>query len=78
MPNRPFAEAVWERFGDSIEIRRLDREDASGITCRKANELLGYRPTRTWRDYLDDDGRLLPEARERLEGRGAIAPAPRR
>ena len=28
---------------------------------RQAERLLGYAPTRSWRDYLDDDGRLRPE-----------------
>ena len=29
--------------------------------------MLGYAPTRSWRDYLTEDGTLRPEARERLE-----------
>ena len=28
--------------------------------------MLGYAPTRSWRDYLAEDGTLLAEARERL------------
>lgn len=31
--------------------------DASGISCAEAERLLGYRPTRSWRDHLDDQGR---------------------
>ena len=45
----------------------LDREDASGTSSARAAERLGYAPTRSWRDYLTDDGTLRPEARERLE-----------
>src|SRR5215218_6117931 len=39
----------------------------SGLSIAKARRLLGYDPTRSWRDYLDDDGRLRPAVRERLE-----------
>jgi nucleoside-diphosphate-sugar epimerase len=55
---RPFAKLVREYYGDRIEVRKLDREDASGISSAKAMRLLGYAPKRSWRDYLDDDGRL--------------------
>jgi nucleoside-diphosphate-sugar epimerase len=34
--------------------------DASGISIAKARRLLGWNPTRSWRDYLDEDGRALP------------------
>ena len=33
----------------------------------KARRLLGYDPSRSWRDYLTPDGELLDAARERLE-----------
>ena len=40
-----------------IEIREpLPRPDASGLSIAKAQRLLGYAPTRSWRDYLDEDG----------------------
>ena len=65
--NRPLAELVRHHHGDEIELRELDREDASGISIRKARELLGYAPSRSWRDYLTDDGELRPEAAARLE-----------
>jgi nucleoside-diphosphate-sugar epimerase len=65
--NRPLAELVRHHHGDAIELRELDREDASGISIRKARELLGYDPSRSWRDYLTDDGELRPEAAQRLE-----------
>ena len=54
---RDFAAAVREHYGDRIELRALDRVDASGISSAKAQRMLGYRPTRSWRDHLDDDGR---------------------
>jgi nucleoside-diphosphate-sugar epimerase len=65
--NRPLAELVRHHHGDAIELRELDREDASGISIRKARELLGYDPQRSWRDYLTEDGELRPEAAQRLE-----------
>jgi UDP-glucose 4-epimerase len=52
------------------EIRPSDEPRPNGISIAKARRLLGYDPRRSWRDYLDDEGRLRPEARERLE-RGA-------
>jgi nucleoside-diphosphate-sugar epimerase len=54
---RDLAAAVREHYGDKIEIRRLARPDASSISCAKAERLLGYRPSRSWRDHLDEDGR---------------------
>lgn len=53
---RDFAEAVREHYGDRIELRDLARPDASGISCAKAQRLLGWRPTRGWRDHLSADG----------------------
>jgi nucleoside-diphosphate-sugar epimerase len=59
----PFAELLRRYYGDSIELREpLAREDASGVSCAKAERLLGYRPTRSWRDYLDENGRLRARA----------------
>ena len=64
---RDFAAAVREHYGDRIEVREpLDRVDAGGVSIAKARRLLGYAPTRSWRDYLDAEGRLRPEARARL------------
>ncbi|MDX6266106.1 MAG: UDP-glucose 4-epimerase [Frankiales bacterium] len=54
---RDLAAAVREHYGDKIEIRELARPDASSISCAKAERLLGYRPSRSWRDHLDEDGR---------------------
>jgi UDP-glucose 4-epimerase len=64
---RPFAEIVRRHYGDQVELRASDREDASGISCAKARRMLGYAPKRSWRNYLDEDGRLLPGVRSRLE-----------
>ena len=54
-----FAAELRRHYGDAIELRELDRPDASGISIRKARRLLGWEPTRSWRDYLDTDGRRL-------------------
>jgi nucleoside-diphosphate-sugar epimerase len=58
---RPFEAAVREHYGDHIEVRTpLPREDSSGISIEKARRMLGYDPKRSWRDYLNEDGRLRP------------------
>ncbi|MFD1722889.1 NAD-dependent epimerase/dehydratase family protein [Amnibacterium endophyticum] len=54
-----FAEQLHRFYGDQIELRPLDRVDASGISTEKARRLLGWTPKRSWRDYLDADGRAL-------------------
>ena len=38
----------------------LPREDASGVSIAKAQKRLSYAPKRSWRDYLDANGRLKP------------------
>ena len=54
----PLEEIVRRYHGHHrVEIRALDRPDASAIDTSKARRLLGWQPTRTWRDYLDEDGR---------------------
>ena len=66
--NRPLADLVRHHYGDAVEIREpLPRPDASGLSIAKAQRLLGYAPTRSWRDYLSEEGTLLSSARERLE-----------
>jgi UDP-glucose 4-epimerase len=58
---RPFEKIVREYYGDAVEIKTpLPREDASGISVAKAQEMLGYSPKRSWRDYLDEEGHLRP------------------
>jgi nucleoside-diphosphate-sugar epimerase len=52
-----FAKVLRRYYGDRIELRPIDRVDASGISCAKARRMLGWRPTRSWRDYLDENGR---------------------
>jgi nucleoside-diphosphate-sugar epimerase len=41
-----------------VPLRGLERFDAGGISIAKARELLGWDPRRSWRDYLDGQGRL--------------------
>jgi UDP-glucose 4-epimerase len=70
---KPLAELIAHHHGDAVELRGpLPREDAGGISSAKAERLLGWRARRTWRDYLDDDGRTRPEVTERLQ-RGETA-----
>lgn len=59
---RPFAAMVRQYYGDGLVIRSLAREDASGISCAKAMKMLGYAPRRSWRDYLDAEGKLKARA----------------
>jgi UDP-glucose 4-epimerase len=59
--NRPFEALVRKYYGDKVEVKPLDREDASGISCKKAMEMLGYAPKRSWSDYLDENGKLKPD-----------------
>jgi nucleoside-diphosphate-sugar epimerase len=54
---RDFAQLVRTYYGDGIEVRELDRVDASGISSAKARRLLGWEPKRSWSDYLDENGR---------------------
>ncbi len=56
-----FAAVLREHYGDLIELRPLERTDASGISSRKAMDVLGWSPKRSWRDYLDADGRALTQ-----------------
>jgi nucleoside-diphosphate-sugar epimerase len=55
---RPFADLVRRHHGDDIALRDTDRPDASGISTAKAQRVLGWEPARSWRDYLDEEGRL--------------------
>ena len=54
-----FADELHRFYGDRIELRPLDRVDASGISTEKARRLLGWTAKRSWRDHLDADGRAL-------------------
>jgi nucleoside-diphosphate-sugar epimerase len=57
-----FAEILHRYYGDAIELRPLPRVDASGINTEKAQRMLGWRPKRSWRDYLDAEGHALPRS----------------
>jgi UDP-glucose 4-epimerase len=57
---RNFGEILHTYYGDKIELRATDRPDASGISSAKAQRMLGWTPKRSWRDYLDTDGKALP------------------
>jgi UDP-glucose 4-epimerase len=48
-------------YGDAVEVRPVQRPDASGISSAKAQRLLGWRARRSWRDYLSADGELVVE-----------------
>jgi nucleoside-diphosphate-sugar epimerase len=61
---RPLSELIAHHFGDAVELRG---DADSGISIEKARRLLGYAPTRSWRDYLTPEGELLDAPRERLE-----------
>lgn len=51
-----FAEILKKYYGDKIALNPLSRKDASGISSEKAQKMLGWKPKRSWRDYLDKDG----------------------
>jgi UDP-glucose 4-epimerase len=54
---RPLHESWRVAFPHApTELRPVERADASGISSRKAQDLLGWRPTRSWRDYLTPEG----------------------
>ncbi|HEX8094422.1 NAD-dependent epimerase/dehydratase family protein [Jatrophihabitans sp.] len=53
--------ALRAQYGDRVEYRPFARPDASGTSAAKAERLLGWQPTRSWRDYLDDDGQPLSQ-----------------
>jgi UDP-glucose 4-epimerase len=59
---RDFGQMLRRYYGNRIELRPVSRVDASGISCAKAHRMLGWRPTRSWRDYLDDEGRARTDA----------------
>lgn len=52
------ADKARRTYGDRVPVRALDRPDASGISSAKAHRLLGWTARRSWRDYLDEQGRL--------------------
>ena len=62
----PLHDLVRRHFGEAVRLRPVPRPDASGISCVKADKLLGWVPVHGWRDMLDAEGRLLPVVRDRL------------
>jgi UDP-glucose 4-epimerase len=52
----PLGDLIRRHHGEEIAIRDVDRPDASGISTAKAQRMLGWQPTRSWRDYLDETG----------------------
>jgi UDP-glucose 4-epimerase len=42
--------------GSATQLRPVSRPDASGIDSGKAQRLLGWQATRSWRGYLTDAG----------------------
>lgn len=57
--SRNFDEILHQNYGSKIELRPTSRPDASGISCQKAQRMLGWTPKRSWKDYLDADGKPL-------------------
>ena len=54
----PLVETVKRHYGgEGIDFHALERVDASAISSAKAQRLLGWKPSRSWRDYLDENGR---------------------
>jgi UDP-glucose 4-epimerase len=68
---RPLHDMVRHHFGDEVELRPVDRPDASGISTAKAARLFGWKPSRSWRDWLDADGWLRPETHETVAAGGS-------
>jgi nucleoside-diphosphate-sugar epimerase len=66
---KPLADLVRRHHGDAIPLRATDRPDASGISTAKAQRMLGWRPTRSWHDYLDERGRLRAPSPSTPSGR---------
>jgi UDP-glucose 4-epimerase len=58
--NEALPDLLARHHGDGApELRELARPDAGPISIEKARRLLGYEPKRSWRDYLETDGREL-------------------
>ena len=55
---RDLAAAMAQHY-PSVPVRPLDRVDASGTSIARARDLIGWRPWRSWRHYLDEQGRLV-------------------
>ncbi|MFY9783049.1 MAG: hypothetical protein WAK12_05910 [Acidimicrobiales bacterium] len=60
--SRNFDEMLHQNYGDKIELRPTARPGASGISCEKAQRMLGWTARRSWKNYLDADGKALSRA----------------
>lgn len=58
MGGRDLAAAMAVHYPD-VPLRALERPDAGGISIERARRLFGWRPARSWRDYLAADGSPL-------------------
>jgi nucleoside-diphosphate-sugar epimerase len=55
---RDLKAAVDAHWGAGVvPCRALARPDASGLDCAKAQQMLGWRAQKTWRDFLGADGK---------------------
>ena len=52
----PLADLVRRHHGDAIELRDSTAPTPAGISTAKAQRMLGWKPKRSWRDYLDETG----------------------
>jgi len=59
---RDLAAAMASHY-PSVPVRPLPRADASGTSSARAQRLFGWAPWRSWRHYLDGEGRLRVPAR---------------
>ena len=50
------AAALRAQYGDRVEIRPFARPDGAGTSTAKAERMLNWQPTRSYRDYLTEDG----------------------
>jgi UDP-glucose 4-epimerase len=57
--SRNFEEILHQNYGDQVELRPISGIDASGISCEKAQRMLGWTAKRSWKDYLDAEGKSL-------------------
>ena len=68
------AEAMSKHY-PQVPLRDVDRPDAGGISIAKARRLLGWQPRRSWRDYLDEQGRLrVPVTSDGPDHPGPVTP----
>jgi len=60
--NRDLKASVEGHFGVGVvEMRPINRVDASGINCAKANKLLNWFPKKSWKDFLTSNGAMIKQ-----------------